>query len=539
MMTSKQERIMRMRYTMICGLLPLKDDKKKLAAAIRRTAEEYGVSVPTVKKYLGMYLEAGTMEVLAPADKKQRTELTDFEKDIRWGLNKFYYTTAKRSLTDAYTLMIKARYYKDGALLEDRPSFYQFRYYYRKHRSASNQIISRQGLSYYQRNERPLLGSGVQEYAAGVGVGMLDSTICDIYLVNEAGQLVGRPVLTACIDAYSGICCGYSLGWEGGSYSIRKLMENVVSDKAAHCRRFGINIGEDVWACHSLPAKLITDKGTEYASENFEQLAELGVIISNLPPYRPELKGTVEKFFDCVQDCFKPHLKGKGLIEPDHRERGVVDYRRQACLTLRQFETVLLRCIIYYNSQRVLENFPFSADMISAGIKPYSAEVWNYCIDNSASVNLIDISPDRIRQVLLPRTAARFTRRGLIVNKLRYRADGFCDEYLDGKTVSVAYDPDNVSTVWLLEDGNYTAFTLIDSRFQGKELEAVRDLKERQKERIRKEQDAQLLAKVQLAEAIETIAAQSDGGTLSPDSIKHIRSTRKQEIERSHLKGGD
>ena len=117
MMTGNQERIMRMRFTMICGLLPLKDDKKKLAAAIKRTAEEYGVSIPTVKKYLGMYLETGTMEVLAPADKKQRTELTDFEKDIRWGLNKFYYTTAKRSLTDAYTLMIKARYYKDG---EDR-----------------------------------------------------------------------------------------------------------------------------------------------------------------------------------------------------------------------------------------------------------------------------------------------------------------------------------------------------------------------------------------------------------------------------------
>lgn len=63
---------------------------------------------------------------------------------------------------------------------------------------------------------------------------MLDSTICDIYLVNEAGGLVGRPILTACIDAYSGLCCGYTLSWEGGTYSLRGLMLSVIEDKAAY-----------------------------------------------------------------------------------------------------------------------------------------------------------------------------------------------------------------------------------------------------------------------------------------------------------------
>ena len=28
------------------------------------------------------------------------------------------------------------------------------------------------------------------------------------------GDVIGRPVLTACVDAYSGLCCGYSLSWE-------------------------------------------------------------------------------------------------------------------------------------------------------------------------------------------------------------------------------------------------------------------------------------------------------------------------------------
>ena len=87
--------------------------------------------------------------------------------------------------------------------------------------------------------------------------------------------------------------------------------------------------------------------GREYTSSTFEQLVELGVTITNLPPYRPELKGRVEKFFDLVQGYYKPLLKGKGVIEEDFQERGVVDYRKQACLTLHEFEKILLHCIVF------------------------------------------------------------------------------------------------------------------------------------------------------------------------------------------------
>ena len=105
-------------------------------------------------------------------------------------------------------MLLEARFYKDGKLADAFPSFWQFRYYYRTHNKLRNEMISRNGLSYYQRNERPLLGDGVGEFAPSIGTAMLDSTLCDIYLVNDSGQIVGRPILTACIDAYSGLCCG-------------------------------------------------------------------------------------------------------------------------------------------------------------------------------------------------------------------------------------------------------------------------------------------------------------------------------------------
>ena len=87
--------------------------------------------------------------------------------------------------------------------------------------------------------------------------------MCDICLVNDTGSLVGRPILTACVDTYSGLCCGYSLSWEGGVYSLRGLMLNIISDKVEWCGGFGISNQKKDWDCNMLPASFITDMGSE------------------------------------------------------------------------------------------------------------------------------------------------------------------------------------------------------------------------------------------------------------------------------------
>ena len=297
---------------------------------------------------------------------------------MRWGLNKFFYTQHKNSLNTAYTLMLQAKYCDtQGQLVAEYPSFNQFRYFYRKTKKMQQFYISRDGLKHYQRNNRPLLGDGVQQFAPAVGVGMLDSTICDIYLVDDGGKLVGRPVMTSCIDAFSGLCCGYSLGWEGGTYSLRGLMLNVIADKQEWCESHGVFIDDGEWDSKQMPGVLVTDMGSEYKGDTFSQVSELGVKVVNLPPYRPELKGMVEKFFDVVQNSYKKHLKGKGVIEPDYQERGAHDYRKDACLTLRDFEQIILHCIVYYNSRRVVD-FPFTEEMLADGVKPYPIPIISF-----------------------------------------------------------------------------------------------------------------------------------------------------------------
>ena len=429
--------------------------------------------------------------------------------------------------------MLKEKYCDEkGVLLDEYPSFYQFRYFYRQHKKLQNYYISRSGIKNYQRNNRPLLGDGVQSFAHSVGFGLLDSTVCDIYLVNASGGIVGRPILTACVDGYSSLCCGYSLSWEGGVYSLRSLMTNIIADKTALCKKYGIDIAPDDWTCNKLPATLITDMGKEYASTNFEQITDLGVTVVNLPPYRPELKGVVEKFFDVVQSLYKPHLKGKGVINPDFQERGAKDYRKEACLTMAEFEKIIVKCILHYNTRRVIEKFPYTEDMLSNGVKPYANCIWNYAI-KQAGTNLIPIDYDTLILTLLPRTSGRFTRKGLVINGLRYKNDNYTESYLKGGTCTVAYNPDDVTVVWLFEKRNYTKFSLIERRFQGESITGVEDIKAQQKALIIAEKTAALQAKIDLVSDISVI---SDTTTIQGNTgIKGIRNNRKREQAKVHI----
>lgn len=529
-LSENSKRIMNERYIMLQGIIAFLGNQDLRNQAITLAENEYQLSKQTIRHHLCEYLAFNDIRALAPKEKAVNP-LSKDEKNMRWALNKFYYNINKNTLKNAYTMMLKEKYCDgNGKLLEHYPTYHQFRYFFKKTKNLQKLYITRNGLVAYQRNNRPLLGDSVTEFAPCIGTAMLDSTICDIYLINEAGQVIGRPILTACIDVYSGICMGYSLTLEGGMYSLRNLMLNVIADKEEHCKKFGINIRKEDWNVSELPIRIMTDKGSEYKSENFEQLVELGINIINLPPYRPELKGSVEKFFDCVQGYFKPYLKGKGVIEPDFQERGRHDYRKDAALTLEQFEKVILYCILFYNTKRILENFPFTEEMLSKNITPYSNVLWNR--EKEQGTELIQIEADKLVKVLLPRTNARFKRNGLIVNGMRYKNINYNEQYLQGKEVIVAYNPDDVNTVWLLENGSYIEFELIESRFKNKELDTVRELKQKQHEINRQEQINMTQAEIELAEKILTIRSQAQ--TPTEKTIKNIRQARQTEQQKIH-----
>ena len=123
------------RFTIISNILPFISDKNKRSAIISQTAVEKGISRQTVCTYLWLYLVYQNISALAPKPKENEKVLSDTEKNIQYALNKYFYNQDKNALSTAYTLMLKEKYCdSEGHLLKEYPSFYQFRYFYRKHR---------------------------------------------------------------------------------------------------------------------------------------------------------------------------------------------------------------------------------------------------------------------------------------------------------------------------------------------------------------------------------------------------------------------
>ena len=518
-LSQTQLKVMHLRYGTISFCLVKVGNKEERRLMIRRASLEYGISTQTIRHRLCDYLVFQNIVVLAPRVKKIK-ELSDDEKNFRWALNKYFYQSKKLSLRQTYKFLVRDKYTDNsGKIHQNCPEFYRFKYFYYKTRSESNFIISRIGKGEYDKNFRPLLGDSVKDFCPTIGYGMLDSTTCDIYLVNDFGELIGRPILSACIDGYSGMCLGYSIGWEGGVNSLRKLMINVVSNKVEWCKRFGIEINESDWNCRWIPHKLITDMGKEYVGDIFSQLVDLGAEFINLEPYRPELKSLVERFFGLVQESFKKELINKGVVLKDFGDRGAIDYRKNACLTLEQFEKIIVLCVIHYNCGRIIE-LPYGI----SNVKSHCKDLWNFCLEDNKD-RLIEVDKNLLELTLLPRTTGKFKRDGLWVNKLRYKSYGFTNDYLKGGTAVVAYDPYNVGHVWLVKEGKYFKFELIEKFFEGMSLEEIDKYKNKE---ISKEiLEEELESEIKLSSDIDNVVKLVKEKRIR---VKNVRKNRSIEV---------
>ena len=530
-LTPANKRIAQDRFTMIAAALSVVENEKMRSEMINEASKQFSVSKQTLRSYLCTYLVYQGIGALAP-QKKEKKELTPDQKNMRWALNKFFYTRNKNSLQTAYTMMLKAKYCdENGTLFHEFPSFNQFRYFYRKTRKLESYYISRDGIKNYQRNKRPLTGDGIQALAPTIGTAMLDSTICDIFLVDGVGRVIGRPILVVACDANTSLCLGYSLLLEGGTYSLQNLMLNILDDKVALCEKMGINIKSEQWNVRDLPRIMITDGGSEYKGRTFSQIAELGVTIVNLPSYRPDLKGPVEKLFDLVQTSYKDILKGRGVIMSDYRERGSHDYRKDAVLTLSEFERIVARCIIYYNCERVVKNYPYTTEMLEMGVRPYANEIWNYK-KKTEGENLLPISPKELILTMLPRTSGRFTRRGLKVGKFKYYAEGYKEQFLSGGDAIICYNPDNCGKVWLREkNGTFVEFNLIESRFSDMSFSQAEEIQQAQKAIEIEATRENYNAKINLISFIETVAKDKIGFA-DPFGIRNARRSAKKKTHK-------
>ena len=294
---------------------PLVADDQYICApkARRRKAQEIadanGVTVRTVLRLYFRYLASGVILADKPRERRRNPE---FERAIQ----KYYYSSRQFSLRGTYEMMILEHYMDDtGQIIEDTPSYHTFRHYFYDHRlhQLPQKIIAREGLSAYQRNHRLTLGSG-PGWRDRLGCYQMDATLADIYLVSrlDRSTVIGRPNIYLAVDTMTQLIAGVYVGLESGETAVMTCIAQAAGDKVDFCRHYGISITEAQWPNTGVPREIITDKGREFCGGRVEELAlRYGVVIQNLPPYRPDRKGLVEKAFDLIQGRYKPLLRGK------------------------------------------------------------------------------------------------------------------------------------------------------------------------------------------------------------------------------------
>lgn len=545
-LTDKQKEVRDRRFSIIQPIIEpwFIMNKAERNQAIQDIAKEKKISQRTIKNYLWQFWVGQSKNALLPEERLpvEVKELTGDQKNMRWALNKFYYTTKRHTLKTAYQMLLKEKYCDAmGTLVAPYPTYWQFRYFFQCHRDPVNEAISRQGLKAYQRNHRAFTGD-VRAFAACPGTYMTDATMADIYIVSKlTRKVIGRPIIYTMVDAHTNMITGLYVGLEGGKNALRMLMMNTVSPKAAYCSQYDVGIRDGEWDTAYLPKTIMTDRGTEFIGDVMENICEeYGVDIINLPAYRPDLKGPVEKLFDLLQEAYKPFLKGKGVIEADYQERGAHDYRKDSTLDLEQFTAIVIKCVLYFNNHHVMQNFQRSENQILGGVPPIAAKLWNFSanhLDHELET-LEDI--ERFKMALLPRANGCITQRGLEVFSIRYNNDEYKKRFVRAgakgrEKVVVAYTPDDLSKVWLYEDRRYVPFEVIQQQYRGKNLAELTALRREEKGMNKALLQGELQAKVNLIGDIEDIAARAlpTGAQTIKAISTGVRGNRQAEKKRS------
>lgn len=490
-------------------------DSKARRRKAQEIADANGVTVRTVLRLYFRYISSGVILENKPRERRRNP---DFERAIQ----RYYYSSRQFSLRAAYEMMILEHYMDDtGQIKEDAPSYHTFRHYFYDHRlhQLPQKIIAREGLSAYQRDHRLTLGSG-PGWRDRLGCYQMDATLADIYLVSrlDRSTVIGRPNIYLSVDTMTQLIAGVYVGLEAGETAVMACIAQAAGDKVEFCRRYGINITETQWPNTGVPREIITDKGREFCGNRVEELSlRYGVVIQNLPPYRPDRKGLVEKAFDLIQERYKPLLRGKGVIEEDAQERWAVDYRAQASLTLDEFTSVVIHSILFLNSGRLLSN----------GLTP--AQQWLEAEDE-----LLQADSEELSCMGLPRTTVKMGRKGIRHRKMWY-VPSDRDLLHPGETYTIAYDPSNVSCIYVVLDGQYYPCCLgpADQHYQGSGAVEAAMAQQALRQQIGHRRRASQAASIAATQAIRDIAAQASGVAQGEQNGQEIQKNR--DAERSHL----
>ena len=99
------------------------------------------------------------------------------------------------------------------------------------------------------------------------------------------------------------------------------------------------------------------------------------------------------------------------------------------------------------------------------------------------------------------------------------------------------YNPENVDLVYLFQNGRYTEFQLIESRFSGKSFEQVGQMIQAQRELVKSAIHENLQGRIDLTSSIEIVVQNtSKSNTINLKNVRQFKENEKRKQHRNFVK---
>ena len=173
-----------------------------------------------------------------------------------------------------------------------------------------------------------------------------DHTKVDVLVIDQTGEILGRPWLSTVIDTYSRCVVGMYLGFDAPSAEVVCLaLRHAILPK----QYGGAYELQQSWGAYGMPQYLYTDGGKDFKSQHIEQVAtELGIVCCLRR--KPSDGGIVERPFGTFNSELFSTLPGYTGSDVSKRPPQAEE---QACITLLQLEKLLVRYIVDRYNQSI------------------------------------------------------------------------------------------------------------------------------------------------------------------------------------------
>ncbi|HWL10145.1 MAG TPA: transposase family protein [Planctomicrobium sp.] len=288
----------------------------------------------------------------------------------------------------------------------------------------------------------------------------IDHSPLKVVVGTEAGP-IGQPWLTVLIDYYSRMVLGFCLGFEPPSYAVlMEALRTAILPKTDLRKRFPRIQGS--WPCFGIPERIVCDRGSDLISKDFEQAAfQLGIELDFNPPRTPHFKGTVESFFDNLNDQLLSALPGRTFRSWERR----ADHNADDGPML-PYEALLEILHLHLVDVYAASKHP-TADKTRREMWLESAAEYPPCLPGSPE-DLIVLLARRVERVV--------TSRGIELSGMFYTSDDLMAlrgelgaNNLDIDRLQVRYNPWDLGEAWVLNSvtDTYIRVQAVDTALRG------------------------------------------------------------------------